>query len=133
MTRRSYKIIKTTPMAPAGCHTHRHASRDSYYKNMINIIHHIYHSSHSFGHIEHTLQKQVRCPLIVVACFTWLLWVSSKNVSYLRKTTTVICQLLFTLHKDPFHRIRSDESGRDRHPPATLCIKCMSVGGTCLT
>ena len=43
--------IKTTPMAPAGCHTHRHASRDSYYKNMINLIHHIYHSSHPFGHI----------------------------------------------------------------------------------
>ena len=48
MTRRSYKKIKTTPMAPAGCHTHRHASRDSYYKNMISyityisfIIHHI--------------------------------------------------------------------------------------------
>ena len=37
--------IKTTPMAPAGCHTQRHASRDSYYKNMINLIHHIYHSS----------------------------------------------------------------------------------------
>ena len=33
--------IKTTPMAPAGCHTHRHASRESYYKNMINLIHHI--------------------------------------------------------------------------------------------
>ena len=28
-------------MAPAGCHTHRHASRESYYKNMINLIHHI--------------------------------------------------------------------------------------------
>ena len=41
MTRRSYKKIKTTPMAPAGCHTHRHASRESYYKNMINLIHHI--------------------------------------------------------------------------------------------
>ncbi|KRY04121.1 hypothetical protein T12_4457 [Trichinella patagoniensis] len=38
-------------MAPAGCHTHRHASHDSYYKNMINLIHHIYHSSHPFGHI----------------------------------------------------------------------------------
>ena len=45
MTRRSYERIKTTPMAPAGCHTHRHASRDPYYKNMINLIHHIYHSS----------------------------------------------------------------------------------------
>ena len=29
---------------------------------------------------QHALQKQVRRPLIVVACFTWLLWVSSKNV-----------------------------------------------------
>ena len=59
-------------MAPAGCHTHRHASRDSYYKNMINLIHHIYHSSHPFWpyHItRHMLQKQVRRPLIVVANF----------------------------------------------------------------
>ena len=67
--------IKTTPMAPAGCHTHRHASRDSYYKNMINLIHHIYHSSHLLAisyHIYHLLQKQVRRPLIVVASFfTW--------------------------------------------------------------
>ena len=39
MTRRSYKIIKTTPMAPAGCHTHRHASRESYYKEH-DLIHH---------------------------------------------------------------------------------------------
>ena len=66
--------IKTTPMAPAGCHTHRHASRDSYYKNMINLIHHIYiihHSSQLWPyHItKHTLQKQVRRPLIVVCMF----------------------------------------------------------------
>ena len=51
MTRRSYKI-KTTPMAPAGCHTHRHASGDSYYKNMISYIT-ICHSSFitTSGHI----------------------------------------------------------------------------------
>ena len=64
--------IMTTSMAPAGCHTHRHASRDSYYKNMINLIHHIYHSPHLLAisyHIYHLLQKQVRRPLIVVACF----------------------------------------------------------------
>ena len=75
MTRRSYKI-KTTPMAPAGCHTHRHARRDSYYKNMISYIT-IYHSSFitTFGHITsqyQLLQKQVRRPIIVVASFTWL-------------------------------------------------------------
>ena len=71
MTRRSYKIIKTTPMAPAGCRTHRHASRDSYYKNMINLIHHIYHSSHLLAISHHIAlaAKQVRRPLIVVASF----------------------------------------------------------------
>ena len=65
--------IKTTPMAPAGCHTHRHASRYSYYKNMINLIHHIYIIHHIIlaisHHIYHTLQKQVRRPLIVVCMF----------------------------------------------------------------
>ena len=63
--------IKTTPMAPAGCHTHRLASRDSYYKNMIisyitYIIHHILWPYHI---TKHLLQKQVRRPLIVVASF----------------------------------------------------------------
>ena len=60
-------------MAPAGCHTHRHASRDSYYKNMINLIHHIYiihHNPFCPYHItRHMLQKQVRRPLIVVCMF----------------------------------------------------------------
>ena len=69
-------------MAPAGCHTHRHASRDSYYKNMIisyitYIIHHILWPYHI---TKHLLQKQVRHPLIVVASFTWLQLGSSKNV-----------------------------------------------------
>ena len=97
-------------MASAGCHTYRHASRESYYKNMINLIHHIYFITSFWPyHITwHMMQKQVRRPLIVVASVTWLLWVSSKNVSYLHKNHHVICQLLFTLHKDPFHRIRSD-------------------------
>ena len=47
------KRIKTTPMAPAGCHTHRHASRDSYYNSM-NISYITYRSfiiHHNFGHI----------------------------------------------------------------------------------
>ena len=58
-------------MAAAGCHTHRHASRDSYYKNIINLIHHIYDSSHPFGHItsQHGLQKQVRHPLLCCCKF----------------------------------------------------------------
>ena len=97
-------------MAPAGCHTHRHASRESYYKNMINLIHHIYNITSCWPyHITwHTLQKQVRRPLVVVAVFTWLVWVSSKNASYLRDSHNVVMPMLFTLHKDSFHRIQSD-------------------------
>ena len=55
-------------MAPAGCHTHGHASRDSYYKNMISyiIIHHNFWPYHITWQL---LQKQVRRPLIVVASF----------------------------------------------------------------
>ena len=96
-----HTIIKDNPMAPAGCRMHRHASRykllQTWSSHTSNISHHV------FGHIisQHTLQKQVRHPLIVVACFTWLLWVSSKNDSYLRKATTVICKLLFNLLQGP--------------------------------
>jgi len=82
--------IMTTPMAPAGCHTHRHASRESYYKEH-DLIHHNSSFITTSGHItshDQSLQKQVRRPLILVASFTWLQLGSSKNVSYLRKTTT---------------------------------------------
>ena len=62
--------IKTTSMAPAGCHTHRHASRDSYYKNMISYITYIiHHILWPYYITKHLLQKQVRRPLIVVASF----------------------------------------------------------------
>ena len=74
--------IKTTPMAPAGCHTHRHASRESYYKEH-DLIHHNSSFITTSGHItshDQSLQKQVRRPLIVVASFTWLQLGSSKNV-----------------------------------------------------
>ena len=66
------------------------------------IIHHNFWPYHITWQL---LQKQVRRPLIVVASFTWLQLGSSKNVSYLRKSHNVICQFLFTLHKDPFHRL----------------------------
>ena len=94
-------------MAPAGCHTHRHASRETLQNMIIAYIIHITSWAIPY-HRKHSLQKQVRRLYFVVACFTWLLWVSSKNVSYLRMNHNVICQLLFTLHKDPFHQIRSD-------------------------
>ena len=98
-------------MAPAGCHTHRHASRESYYKEH-DLIHHNSSFITTSGHItshDQSLQKQVRRPLIVVASFTWLQLGSSKNVFLPTNNHNVIfCQLLFTLHKDPFHRIRSN-------------------------
>ena len=59
-------------MAPVSCHSLRHASRDSYYKNMINLIHHIYIIHHillAYHITRHMLQEQVRRPLIVVASF----------------------------------------------------------------
>ena len=79
------KIIKDNSMAPASCRTHRHASREILYNTWSSHTSHISH--HVISHItsQHTLQKQVRRPLIVVASFTWLLRVSSKNDSYLRK------------------------------------------------
>jgi hypothetical protein len=62
-------------MAPAGCRTHRHASCEPITIMIISYIH-IYHIT--FGHIisQHTLQKQVRRPLLCckfyVAAMGWL-------------------------------------------------------------
>ena len=55
-------------MAPAGCRTHRHASREPITNMIISYIH-IYHIT--FGHIisHHTLQKQVRRPLLCCCKF----------------------------------------------------------------
>ena len=61
----------------------------------------------------------------IVACFTWLLWVTSKNRSYLRKATTVIFKLLFNLLQgppllNPIQLIKVGETDT-RHP--SLCNK----------
>ncbi len=96
-------------MAPAGCHTHRHASRETYYNNM--IISYIIHATSQLWpyHITcQTLQKQVRRPLIVVASFTWLIGFLARTPSYLRDSHNDDMPKLFTLHKDPFHQIQSD-------------------------
>ena len=70
----------------------------------------------------------------VVASFTWLLWASCKNCSYLRiKTITVIYQVCcFNLQQGPavvkFDSTKVGETNT-RQPP--LCkTSCMSVGGT---
>ena len=70
----------------------------------------------------------------VVASFTWLLWASSKNCSYLRiKTTTMFRQVCsFNLQQGPaivkFNSTKVGETDT-RQPP--LCKPSyMSVGGT---
>ena len=103
-----HTIIKDNPMAPAGCRIHRMQVVIIYTNMVISYIKYISSCLWPYHITKHLLQKQVRRPLIVVASFMWLQLGSSKNVSYLHKNHNVICQLLFTLHKDPFHRIRSN-------------------------
>ena len=64
-----HTIIKDNSMAPASCRTHRHASRDILYITWSSHTSHISH--HVIGHItsQHTLQKQVRRPLICCCKF----------------------------------------------------------------
>ena len=123
-------------MAPAGCHTHRHTSRDSYYKNMINLIHHIYFIHHIlFGHItsrDICCKNKLDVLYFVVASFTWLLHASSKNHSYLHiKTTMVFRQVYcFNLLQGPatvkFDSTKVGEQTPASHLYAKL-VACLSV------
>ena len=65
----------------------------------------------------------------VVESFTWLLRASSKSRSYLRiKTTTVICQLLFTLHRTLFIESDLTKVGEtDTSQPPYASSACQSV------
>ena len=68
----------------------------------------------------------------VVASFTWLLWATSKNRPYLRKTTMVIIKFAIFLLQGPavvkFESTKVGETDTHRSP---LCkTSCMSVGGT---
>jgi hypothetical protein len=66
----------------------------------------------------------------VIACFTWLLWVTSKNRSYLCKATTIF-KLLFNLLQGPplsnLIQLRWERQTPASHLYAT---SCMSVDGT---
>src|SRR3989337_597964 len=88
-------------MAPAGYRIHRHASRDNLLQHD-HLIHQIYLiMSLAISYHNIPCKKKLDVLYFVVACFTWLLWVTSKNCSYLRKATTVICKLLFNLLQGP--------------------------------
>ena len=61
--------IKDNPMAPAGCRIHRHASRYQLLQHD-HLIHQIYLiMSLAISYHIHTLQKQVRRPLICCCMF----------------------------------------------------------------
>ena len=73
------KQIKDNHMAPAGCHTHRHASRDNY-KTWSSHTSHISHHTLVIPH-HMPLEKQVRRLYFVVANFTWLLGLHGKSIA----------------------------------------------------
>ena len=72
-------------MAPAGCRTHRHASRELITKHDHLIHPHISHHVLTISHHSIPCKNKLDVLYFVVASFTWLLRVSSKNRSYLRK------------------------------------------------
>jgi hypothetical protein len=88
-------------MAPAGCRTHRHASREPITKHDHLIHQHISHHVMAIPHHNMPFKNKLDVLYFVVANFTWLLWATSKNRSYLRKATTVIIKLPFNLLQGP--------------------------------
>ena len=84
-------------MAPAGCRTIDVQVDINYYNMIISYIQYITLVLWP-DHITCIPGKNKLDVLyFFVACFTWLLWVSSMIASYLRKTTTEMCKLLFNL------------------------------------
>jgi hypothetical protein len=88
-------------MAPAGCRTHRHASREPIIKHDHLTHQHISHHVLTISHHNIPCKNKLDVLYFVVASFTWLLQATSKNCSYLRKTTTVIIKFaVLTFFKD---------------------------------
>ena len=86
---------------------------------------HIFHSSRPFWpyHItRHMLQKQVRRPLICCCkflrgCYRFL----ARTFLTYAKTTTWIANFYLPFIRTLFIKSDPTKSGRERHPPATLC------------
>jgi hypothetical protein len=118
LTRRSYKIIKTTiwllPVVNTStCKSWNITKHD-------HCIHHIYHTHHILWqyHITNTLCKnKLDASNLLIAYFTWLMGATLKNGSYLCRATTLILEL-------PKSCCKSDDnySGRYKHPPAA-CVE----------
>ena len=86
---------------------------------------------------QHPRKNKLDVLYFVVASFTWLLWASSKNHSYLRiKTTMVIYQVCcFNFQQGPATvKFASTKVGETdtRQPP--LCTRCIRwLAGVCLS
>jgi hypothetical protein len=119
LTRRSYKIIKTTiwlmPVVKSSTCKLWNITKYDYF------IHHIYHHTHHIlwqYHITSTpCKNKLDASNLLIAYFTWLMGVTQKNGSYLRKATMLILEL-------PKSCCKSNEnySGRYRYPPAA-CVE----------
>ena len=112
-------------MAPAGCRTHRHASRETLQNMIISYITNIsYEIVWAIPYHKHPCKNKLDASPLFFANFTWLRAFEERTVlTYEHETTTVINKLLTT-------RCRSNlnYSGRDRHPQSHLCnTSCMSV------
>src|SRR3989337_2924524 len=71
-------------------------------QNMIISYINIYHITFlAIPHHNMPCKNKLDVIYFVVANFTWLLWATSKNRSYLRKATMVIIKLPFNLLQGP--------------------------------
>src|SRR5215216_1617020 len=118
-----------------------HGNRNSYNKKttiwLLSIADNLQNMIISYKTISHhniPCKNKLDVLYFVVASFTWLLRVSSKNRSYLRiKTTTVIYEVCcFNLQQGPAaDKFDSTKVGdTDTCQPPLCKISCMSVGGT---
>ena len=90
-----------------------------------DLIHHNFQPYHI---TKHMLQKQVRHPLIVVACFTWLLWVSSKKFLTYATTTTWYANCYLPFIRTLFIESDLTKVGEtDTRQPPYATSACLSV------
>jgi hypothetical protein len=131
LTRRSYKIIKTTiwllPVVNSStCKSWNITKRD-------HCIHQIYHHTHHIlwqYHIANTPCKyKLDASNLLIACFTWLIGAMLKKGSYLRKATTVIL-CLPTSTVNPMTTIVRETGIHQPHMWNKPHVKCEPVSQT---
>jgi hypothetical protein len=123
LTRRSYKIIKTTIWFLPVCEL-IDMQVVKHYKTWSSHISHISYTSHlvAIPYITNTpCKNKLDTSNLLIDYFTWLTRAMLKNGSYLLKSTTLILEL-------PKSCCKSDDnySGRYKHPPAA-CVEQATV------